>query len=232
MTMRISTLFEEQTAEDIVRSEAVWDSNLVRGLTNRSPTDHITKLPIRTDRNPLTATIASTILFNACFEAKFGIPDIRRRALFCTTSYEDAEEYGYSGSVVKVCPLKSSKMAYCPSVSDSMIPMEWLEYRMSEVFGNKMHKIMDAITAQTETTSHVTLNSLQVLKDAVIATIGETGEAMLEQYFNIANSHCMNDYVVTGAQPIPNKPEFGRMEVMIFDAPYYYAVREDGGQDD
>lgn len=117
--MKITTIFESTSTGDDIHNHSI-DTGLYRGIDR--VLDGPTKVPVRKDRQPMHSTVGDSILFNAAIELKFGIPDIRRRAVFGTTAYEVAQEYAESGGgcVATIHVTKQAKFVYNPSVADSM----------------------------------------------------------------------------------------------------------------
>lgn len=211
----------EQTIEDAMHSEAVVDAGLYRGLI--SELHEPTKMPIRTDRIPRNTSISSSVLFNVGFASKFGEPDIRKRSAYCTTNIDVAHEYSYGtdqvGGIVEVAPLKSSKLAYCAGVSDSITVCEQLENQ----FGG-----------YDETTNHIIslLDESDYSQPSSVLFANACKEAGASQehidHFTAVIEQVLSKYTIIPAGPVSASD----VEVMLFGADYYYAVPVEGMGDD
>lgn len=220
--MKVHTLIENTDIQDEMHNRAVLNSGLYRGVTR--PLNDIQLLPIRTDRTPRNSSIAQSILFDVCFQEHLGVKNIRRRALFCTTDFDVAVEYSFGdagpGAVVEVMPLKSSKIAYHPRVSDSMALCEQLE----NDFARNNEDAQYLVNLLDEAQSSDSMESFT----GALSQIDENKRSGLVAHLMELSKNLFNGYVVTGARSLEGMP--GSFEVMVFDAPNYYAspIQDDG----
>lgn len=124
--------------DQLLESDGVYQLNLYRGVEARDSTQPYI-IDVRTDRRPRDASIAFSALFNLGIERKLGIPNIRKRACFCTTSKSTARSYASyfdeRGDVVQLGVPISAKIVFDPQVEDSILkaekmPIEWYEFVM------------------------------------------------------------------------------------------------------
>lgn len=95
-------------------------------------------IDVRQNRRPRDASIAFSALFNLGIERKFGIPNIRKRACFCTTSKRTANSYASyydEGDVVQLGLPSQARIVFNPQVEDSVelaasMPSNWYDFTM------------------------------------------------------------------------------------------------------
>lgn len=225
--MRITNFLKEQTTDDVIDTESV-DLGLYRGLTK--PLESPTKLPIRTDRRPRDSSLYETVLFNIGFELTYGVADIRNRCIFAATDIDDAFPYtvnhdeNTSGSVVEARPLKQAKVAWKPGIADSVAALDGLT-PMYHNFGQKHEAALGLLDGIRDLIEHDgMINGRQILQQALagIDYITDGDRAELTRLLTEQLKEAVGGYQVVSANSQPRIPE--GVEVMIFDAPYYWAI--------
>lgn len=226
--MKISYLLCEDETE-LAQREAVMDSVLLRGVT-RPLTWNVpfVKIPIRTDRKPRDSTAMGTTLFNAAMETAHGVKDIRAKSLFATTDVDVATEYASTsdyrtnsetgGEIVRVLPLKSAKIAFNPKYNDSWKAIEDMEIACQKA-GVDLKKFF---THDGQLVNNTT-DSLAVIK-FLMQQLPPEEQAKAKAGFDAA-VQIARGYTVTSATQSNHIPD--STEVMVFDAPYYYATESE-----
>ncbi len=205
-----------------MHNKAITDSGLYRGVTR--PIEEIQLVPIRTDRLPRNSSAAQSRLFDVCFQELYGAENIRRRALFCTTDFDVAAEYSHGfdgqGSIVEVMPLKSSKMAYHTAIPDSMTICEQFENHFARTSEDAQY-IVNLLDESPGESSMAAFNQ-------ALSQIDEGKRATVVADLKAVGNELLRGYVVGAAHSLSGKS--GNFEVMIFDAPNYYAspVQDEG----
>lgn len=106
-------------------SESQETKTLFRGMGLRSPAPPgtIIDIPVRQDRKPLTASVLAAMLFDYGIERAFGVKNIRRRGLFCSTDRDQAQDYADAAkgqrAVVELMPEPNTPVIYHPHQDDS-----------------------------------------------------------------------------------------------------------------
>lgn len=231
--MKVYFLIESE--QESAEREAVTDCELYRGMTGQVETTDIFRIPIRTDRRPRNAENADQIIFNAFFEMEHGIKDIRSRAMFCTNSFNDAKPYAGGegeGSVVKVYPLKSAKIAFKPGSPDSLSLLDDLGHSFKSIL-RSMFNIQHPKRANVSRLIHqlnngAVTNCLQQV-NAVVTELKELadGDEKMLRIIQSGLERCRNFVqpyrVISATQVAEALPNSNGVELMIFDAPYFYA---------
>lgn len=106
-----------------------YKAGLLRGSSNKGP---LTQMRVRQDRTPLDATMAASVIFNYWIEQKTGIPNVRFRAMYATTSYKAAEDYA-NGAVYCVLPPNDATVVYHPELSDSLQLLKRINRSLLEI---------------------------------------------------------------------------------------------------
>lgn len=199
-----------ETTEPMVR-----DLGLYRGLVD-VPTDEFSgpiKFTIRTDRRPRDSSIPVSVIFNYAFELAHGIPDVRKRAAFCTTDVDEA--YGYAGPdgvVVEVMPIVGTKFAYNPHVPDSLAVSDLIEQAEFEELIQAIQRI--GAVAHSMTAKSAVQKAL--------ATVEQTQRDALEKKLeSLAKHPVISNYTVSTMSETTSLPS-SPVEVMLFDVPHYY----------
>lgn len=234
--MKIYHLIESE--QESAEREAVMDVHLYRGITTKLDTTDIVRIPIRQDRRPRNADHAAHVIFNAFFEMKHGVPDVRSRAMFCTTDIQDASPYtsgdtpGQGGHVVRVFPLKSSKAAFIPEMRDTL---DFIEYISDEFIrglkgvvgrSSNMDQLMELSKFIQALDNGPAVNCLHQINTFIANVNGlcttSDQHSALQQVKEEALDE-MSNYKVISATEIDRAVGHNPVELMVFDAQYYYA---------
>ena len=224
--MKIQHLFEDD--EQAVARVAILDCHLYRGVSTDQffEPDAYHQFPIRTDRRPRDATPFGQIWFNAMFEKAHAVADIRSRSIFCASDIGIAYPYVEDGgTLINVYPLKTAKLAFQQSIDDS---------------GDLVARLTGNIMAIVYDSSLSKLEIKEILADPVFHTTNVTGcGAQITEFINrLTTTHpaltdditrCVEDAVkAASAYQIISAGNAnaiqGSVEVMMFDAPYFYGV--------
>lgn len=243
--MKIHHLIESE--QESAEREAVMDVHLYRGITTKLGTTDMVRIPIRQDRRPRNADHRAHVIFSALFEMKFSSPDVRSRAMFCTTNPQDASPYtsgevpGTGGHVVRVFPLKSSKAAFVPNERDTLDFIEEIGdkfvWGLKDVFDQDKDFVRrDKVSRQLHTLSNGPVTGcLQQVKATIEALLElcQPGEekAQLNSVVN-TGLEAISRYTVIPATQIAQAVGHKPVELMIFDAQYYYAQINSPDHDD
>ncbi len=234
--MIIQTLLTEQTSHDLMETESI-DLGLYRGL--QSVLEEPVKLPIRVDRRPRDSSADESVVFDIAFQMLYSEPDIRRRCAFATTDVDTASFYTTNqtsftnGSLVECRPLKTSTIAWHPNVSDSAMMLGERVFAAYRESHNRAPEVLDAISDMANLDG---VTSSQGILDKALNTIHENEaltkedrDHLVENFKRIFCSE-LQGYKIAPAASAGKIPE--GVEVMIFNAPYYWAVPvEDQGFD-
>lgn len=234
--MKVHYLIESE--QESAEREAVMDCTLYRGLTDTLDTAEIIRMPIRTDRRPLNSSYLAQIVFNAMFELEYGIKDIRSRTMFCTTDLSDAKWYSQEsasirgGAVARVFPLKTSKIAYKPGSPDSLDLVTVLGTTFGGMITNAGRLDPDRTKEgaygdlrQSTHNSDVTncLDQINSIMAKLKALIGQNEKILA--FVDVEFTRCkevIKGYEIKPASAL-SSIESEELEIMVFDAPYYYA---------
>lgn len=97
-----------------------------------------TEWTLRTDRKPLHTDVTASNLYNLMMEILHGIPNIRSKCLYTSTSYKAAEYYG--SNVYFVLPPNNSTYIYADKVTDTKTLIEMC----CSDFENEMEEVSSA----------------------------------------------------------------------------------------
>lgn len=224
--MKIYQLIESES--ESADREAVVVQGLYRGVDG-AVSPGISKVTIRQDREPRDAELQEHIMFSALFEKVHGISDVRSRALFCTTDYDIALDYG--NSVVSVYPLKSAKLAYMPGCADSgsILASAYLNFRhrLAIEMNVEQHRVSDVLAVNYESSrgfleSESPINCTAQVKQ-FIECLDEHAPGLSAKMLDVFNSltHFVENYVIIPATQLSSIPD--NVEVMVLESQYYYA---------
>lgn len=227
--MKIHYLIESE--QESAAREAVVAVKLYRGVDEDVP-DGIFRTPIRQDRIPKDSTFYEHVIFNAVFEKLFGFVDVRAKALFCTTDYNMAIDYG--NQVVNVYPLKAAKLAYLPGCQDSGSAVSSLYhgfwsalaaqlnvdiYQVSSHISNKLGDNVPFLETQNPINSTAQLTQFIEVLDKVKPGLSSTATHALDTL----GTALISQYVIIPSSEIASIPD--EVEVMVINAPFYYAEK-------
>ena len=106
-----------------------YKAGLLRGSSKKGP---LTQMRVRQDRTPLDASMAASVVFNYWIEQKTGVPNVRFRAMYATTSYSAAADYA-NGAVYCVLPVNTATVVYHPELSDSLQLLKRINRSLLEI---------------------------------------------------------------------------------------------------
>lgn len=234
--MKVHFLFESE--QESAEREAVMDCELYRGITGQLETSEMVRIPIRTDRRPRNSFMSMQILFNAFFEMAHGDKDIRSRSIFATTSYHDAspytsgiDSYGSGGQVVRVFPLKTAKAAYITKYRDSLDFIEGVGEgfirELKQLFGkdsdmDRLGEVSRQIHTIREGSGENCLEQLNKVVNHIKTLCKTDDERSRLEHAIQTGVGAVSQYTVVPATQLTNLGS-DEVEVMIFDAAYFYA---------
>lgn len=227
--MKIHFLIESE--QESAEREANLKCELFRGISEPIHTLEMVRLPIRTDRRPRDSTYLNQLLFNAAFEMVHGIKDVRTRSMFCLGDFDYAQSYSQpddSGNmpVLSVYPLNSSKCAFNEHLNDSIEFIQQIGAEFSsgiETIFDQSERKNNALAALQELHTGSVTNCLEQF-NGFINTIKKLCEPrQISDVDELVTSlkQALSDYqIVPGSRAHELN---GIVEVMVFDAAYYYA---------
>lgn len=239
--MKIHFLIENES--ESAEREAVMDCHLYRGTDAQVDTTDMVRIPIRTDRRPRNTEHAAHVIFNAFFEMAHGVKDVRARTMFCSTSWLDASAYSSSptsngnGVTLRVYPLKTAKIAFIPGQRDSLDDIEGLGIRftrsLKELFlkdDNMDRMSVVSKKAVYELNNGPVDNCLEQVNAALDAIRDVCTEEELPKVDAIVQLciRTISTYQVVPASNITQALGGNDAELMVFDAPYFYAQIQPG----
>lgn len=200
---------------------------------------------VRKDRKPSTSSILATMLFDRGAELKFGIHNVRRRAVFATTDQAFAGDYAWNhppGAVVQLQLEPSTPILFHPKIDDSFSFMEgedsnvWpkvhgLFTKMAKERFKLFPRTSGSVESVVERLKKHTLSLNDYLTtdpiDAMTAVVKEFFPGCKEQQDYMIDAldalakQMVSGYKVTTAGQLNAGPE---VEVIIFDIDHYNAV--------
>lgn len=112
--MKLKSLFENTGVE----------VPLFRGtrLPPSSEVGRVYNFKVRQDRQPANASELASVIFNHGIQRLFGIVDIRKRSVFASSSFENAEQYvtNQAHGVVQLILPNNATVVFNPNVRDSL----------------------------------------------------------------------------------------------------------------
>lgn len=238
--MKVHFLFESE--QESAEREAVMDCELYRGTPDPVDAENMIRIPIRTDRRPRDAEHSAQIIFNAFFEMAHGVKDVRSRSMFCSTSWLDAtaytsDSYGH-GSTLRVYPLKTGKAAFIQDKRDSLDYIEGIGIRfirsLKELFGKDEE--FERLTLISQKVVHALnngpvencLEQVNTALDAVRKVCTEQELPAIEKIIQMGVQSVSPYQIVQATELAQITARGSDLELMIFDAPYFYAQVQRG----
>lgn len=218
------------------------DSNptaLYRGMSLRTPVppDTVIDVPLRNDRKPLTSSPLAAMLFDYGMERAFGVKNIRRRALFCSTDIIQAKDYADAaktgaGVVVQLMLEPSTPVIYNPQVDDSYSVMSgqlvWkpaecirdlmVKYKHLEVEFNSLQSLLTVARNNFHVNDYLKYDPLDLWTHEVEQIVGTNGDKTdVTNAINVF-TRCA-DTMVNGYQQTPYSgfPGGKFIETIVYD---------------
>lgn len=203
---------------------------LYRGLTTLLPARGEHQL-IRENRRPRDTKVIFNICFNLMIERRFGIPIIRRRALFVSGAIEQALKYAASEDELHIGvvePIGPFRFLYSPKVSDSIDLVRELTERYTDCFYDWQHEIcrplledplitMAAVNSFFETHLEVDSGGFSWSSKTLRQRVLETLDSFSRPTLHHTTSHYTDCDLSAAAE--------AGAEIMIFDCPQGYMIR-------
>lgn len=195
-------------------------NRLFRGMGLRSPAQPgtVIDVPVRQDRKPLTASVLAAMLFDYGIERAFGVKNIRRRGLFCSTDRGQAQDYADAATgqrvVVELMPEPNTPVIYHPHQDDSYNVMSgdfvWdtaacvrdlmIKYKHPEVEFNTAQQLLTTARNNFHVNDYLNYDPLDLWKHEIelIIGIGKGDPADLAKAVNVFTNQA--DMMVKGYQ--------------------------------
>lgn len=214
-----STNTEEQLAQLAANCSSFLSNPipLFRGTNSGPPlvagSPQIFYQRIRTDRKSLSKRHLGTLLFNMMFMEKFSVDRIRNQCCFTSTDSLEAGEYG---QLWLAFPMNGSKMAYNPSIRDSLVNTRAIWHNITghlrphatdrdiTVIANSLEQL-DSPDATSDDLHQMVMRLSPATKSAFEEAWDDAAKAALDGYS-----------VVVAGDPLPRMPN---TEVMVFNSP-------------
>ena len=213
--------------------------SLFRGMGLRTPEapGTIVDIPVRQDRKPLTASVLAAMLFDYGIERAFGVKNIRRRGLFCSTDRVQAQDYADAAktgqkAVVELLPEPGAPVIFHPQQDDSYNVMSgdfvWdtaacvrdlmIKYKHPEVEFNSRQQLLTTARNNFHVNDYLKYDPLDLWTHEINMLIGPNGDqADLTNAVNVFTR--MADEMVKGYQQTTygGFPGGKYIEVILYD---------------